>query len=58
MKSDENIIYLIMISRKTRQVAFESSPHCQNQEKMRYDQADSLEEASVVAAEMIRKWSL
>ena len=37
----------------TRRVAFQSSVHCQDQEKMRYDSAQSLEEAVMKAEKML-----
>ena len=39
--------------RKTREVAFDVSEHCGDREEMRYDEAQSIEEAVLKASRMI-----
>ncbi len=40
----------------TRRVAFHRSVHCQDKDKMRYDSAQSLEEAVMKAEKMLEKY--
>ena len=41
---------------RTRSVAFNASVHCQDKDKMRYDSAQTLEEAVMLANQMLKKW--
>ena len=40
---------------RTREVAFSTSVHCQDRDKMRYDSAETLEEAIILASQMLHK---
>ena len=40
---------------RTREVAFSTSIHCQDKDKMRYDSAETLEEAIILANHMLHK---
>lgn len=42
----------------TRSVAFNASKTCLDKDKMRYDEADSVEDAILLAAKMIKKFNL
>ena len=56
--NDDSILVLFkyITCRNTRQVAFQTSIHCQNKEILKYDQAEDLEDASLKAAELLQKW--
>ena len=38
---------------KTREVAFDASEKCRNKEEMKYDEADNLEDAVLMAAKLL-----